>query len=61
MAKREGKATPKLGDIGGDDATYNPRSRASDVTQEKEPGFPAHGGPKPMLDFKDKLKHLGGK
>jgi hypothetical protein len=48
MAKRTAGATkPRLGDFGGKDDA-KPRSRSTDVTQERDPGFPAHGGPKPM-------------
>lgn len=61
MAKEKRGGSPKLGDYGGKDATYKPRSRSSDVAKASDGAFPGRGGPKPMLDCNDDMQHLGGK
>ena len=49
---------PKLHDHGGRDKDYNPRSIATKNEHPAAGAFPAHGGPKPMLDCDDKMTHL---
>ena len=59
MAKTDGSRKPKLPDHGGKDSTYKPRSVATKVEQSSGGGFPAHGGPKPMLNTTEDMAHLG--
>lgn len=60
MAKSEGGRKPKLPDHGGDDKTYKPRSIETKVEHSDLP-FPAHGGPKPMLNISGNERPKAGK